>query len=135
MRINQASNQADPTNASTIYFVIFFSEPVTDFTADDITLSGSAGATTALISGDDGIRFGVDVTGMTQDGTVIASIPAAVAIDDEGNPNSASTSEDNVVQYLNQPVTVTINADCPFPPLLVLASAVLLVAIEGRQDN
>jgi uncharacterized protein YxjI len=32
-------------------------------------------------------------------------------------------------------MTVTINADCPFPPLLVLASAVLLVAIEGRQKS
>ncbi len=32
-------------------------------------------------------------------------------------------------------MTVTINADCPFPPLLVLASAILLVAIEGRQNN
>ena len=32
-------------------------------------------------------------------------------------------------------MTITINADCPFPPLLVLASAVLLVAIEGRQKN
>jgi len=30
-------------------------------------------------------------------------------------------------------MTVSVNADCPFSPLLVLAAAVLLVAIEGRQ--
>jgi hypothetical protein len=32
-------------------------------------------------------------------------------------------------------MTVSVNADCPFHPLLVLASAVLLVAIEGRQQG
>ncbi|MDP6467624.1 MAG: hypothetical protein QF918_07790 [Pirellulaceae bacterium] len=32
-------------------------------------------------------------------------------------------------------MTITVNADCPFHPLLVLAAAVLLVAIEGRQNN
>lgn len=32
-------------------------------------------------------------------------------------------------------LTVSVNADCPFHPLLVLASAVLLVAIEGRQQG
>ncbi len=32
-------------------------------------------------------------------------------------------------------MTVSINADCPFHPLLVLAAAVLLVAIEGRQKG
>ena len=32
-------------------------------------------------------------------------------------------------------MTISVNADCPFHPLLVLASAVLLVAIEGRQKN
>ncbi len=32
-------------------------------------------------------------------------------------------------------MTVSINADCPFPPLLVLAAAVLMVAIEGRQKS
>ena len=32
-------------------------------------------------------------------------------------------------------MTVSVQADCPFHPLLVLASAVLLVAIEGRQKG
>ena len=32
-------------------------------------------------------------------------------------------------------MTVSVNADCPFHPLLVLASAVLMVAIEGRQKG
>ncbi len=32
-------------------------------------------------------------------------------------------------------MTVSVNADCPFHPLLVLAGAILLVAIEGRQQG
>ena len=32
-------------------------------------------------------------------------------------------------------MTVAVKENCPFHPLLVLASAVLLVAIEGRQQN
>jgi len=32
-------------------------------------------------------------------------------------------------------LTVAVNADCPFHPLLVLAAAILLVAIEGRQNG
>lgn len=32
-------------------------------------------------------------------------------------------------------MTVSVNADCPFHPLLVLAAGVLLVAIEGRQQG
>ncbi len=32
-------------------------------------------------------------------------------------------------------MTVSVNSDCPFHPLLVLASAILLVAIEGRQQG
>jgi len=32
-------------------------------------------------------------------------------------------------------LTVSVNADCPFHPLLVLAAGILLVAIEGRQKG
>ena len=40
--VNQAAAQADPTNASPINFTVVFSEPVTDFAAGDVTLSGTA---------------------------------------------------------------------------------------------
>ena len=44
--INQAAGQADPTNASPINFTVMFSETVTGFATGDVTLSGTAGATT-----------------------------------------------------------------------------------------
>src|SRR2546422_2578819 len=50
--INQAGSQADPTNSSPINFTVVFSEPVGDFATGDVTLGGTAGATTAVVTGD-----------------------------------------------------------------------------------
>ena len=94
--INQAAGQADPTSASPILFTVTFSEPVTGFATGDVRLSGTAGATTAIVSGS-GATYTVTVSGMTTSGTVIASINAGVAVDVGTNPNLASTSTDNTV--------------------------------------
>jgi hypothetical protein len=106
--INQASGQADPTNTSPINFTVVFSEPVSDFTSSDVTLSGTAGSTTA--DGDwRGTTYNVAVSGMTTDGTVIASIAAGSAHDTRANANTTSTSTDNTVAYDGTAPTVTIN--------------------------
>ena len=111
--IDQALGQADPTSGPAIDFTVVFSEPVSGFTNSDVTLSGTAGATTAAVSGS-GASYTVSVSGMTVSGTVIASIPAGAAADAALNPNTASTSTDNQVQW-NKPIgdvtppTVTIN--------------------------
>ncbi len=97
--INQASGQADPTSASPTNFAVVFSKPVSDFAAEDVTLSGTAGADTANVSGS-GTTYNVAVSGMTKSGTVIASIAAGVAHDSKGNANKASTSTDNTVTYI-----------------------------------
>src|SRR5262245_59568268 len=47
--INKAG--ADPTTTSPIVFNVVFSESVPDFAAGDVTLSGSANPTTAVVSG------------------------------------------------------------------------------------
>jgi hypothetical protein len=96
--INQADNQGDPTNATNILFTVVFSRPVNDFDASDVTLNGTAGATTVEVTGG-GDSYTVAVSGMTQDGTVLATLAADVAVDDEGVPNLASTSSDNEVFY------------------------------------
>lgn len=96
--INQAAAQADPTNASAIQFAVHFSEPVTLFDATDVTLSGSAAATTAAVSGS-GTDYTVSVSGMTGSGSVVASIGAGAATDGAGNVSTAATSTDNVVTY------------------------------------
>ena len=106
--IDQASGQADPANGSPINFTVVFSEPVSDFTAGDVTLGGTAGATTAIVTGS-GTTYNVAVSGMTGDGTVIATIAAGKAHDAAGNANSAATSIDNAVGYDATPPMVTIN--------------------------
>ena len=106
--INQASGQADPTNASPINFTVVFNETVTDFATGDVALSGTAGATTATVTGS-GMTYNVAVSGMTGDGTVIATVAAGVAHDAAGNGNKASTSTDNTVTYDITPPKVTIN--------------------------
>jgi hypothetical protein len=95
--INQAVGQADPTFTSPINFTVVFSSSVTDFATGDVGLSGTAGATTANVA----------VSGMTTNGTVIATVPADIATAG-GLPNVASTSTDNTVTWSPGP-SVTIN--------------------------
>ncbi len=108
--INQAAGQVDPATsaAAPVVFDVVFNEVVTDFADADVTLSGTAGATTAVVAGA-GTTYTVSVTGMTTNGTVIASLNAGVASDAYGNTSSASTSADNTVTIADPVPTVTIN--------------------------
>jgi hypothetical protein len=115
--IDQASGQADPTGASPIHFTVVFSEPVSGFATGDVTLSGTAGATTAVVTEtapSDGTTYDVAVSGMTTDGTVIASVPAGAATDAAGNGNLASTTNDNTVTYVFNvaPTASVTNGQC-----------------------
>ncbi len=106
MAINQAASQADPANISPINFTVVFSELVSDFVTGDVTLGGTAGATTAIVTGN-GTTYNVAVSGMTSDGTVIATLAAGVAHDAAGNASLASTSTDNTVTFLTPTHTWT----------------------------
>jgi uncharacterized protein YdeI (BOF family) len=104
--INQAAAQLDPTHGATINFTVVFSEAVTGFATGDVTLGGTAGATSAVVSGS-GANYTVAVSGMTATGTVIATIPAGVATSvATGLGNAASTSTDNTVTYVAGGVSV-----------------------------
>ena len=77
--INQASTQGDPTNTLPIRFSVVFSEPVSGFSGDDVTMTGTAtGTPTASVTGS-GPNYEVAVSGLTGGGTVIASIAAGKA--------------------------------------------------------
>jgi hypothetical protein len=94
--IDQAVGQADPTNAGTINFTVVFSEPVTDFTAADVSLAGStAGVGTLVVTGGPlSYNLMVNATG---NGTISATVAASAAQDAAGNFSAASTSSDNTV--------------------------------------
>ncbi len=81
---------AGSSSGTPVSFTVTFSESVTAFTAADVVLGGTAGATTANISGS-GSSYTVDVTGMTADGTITMDIPADSAFDAVGNGNTAAT--------------------------------------------
>ena len=108
--INQGATQVDPTSASTVVFDVLFSEPVLGFTSADITIGGTALATTALISGA-GPAYTVTVSGMTVSGTVTASIAASTVTDGAGNPNEASTSTDNTVTFALDVMAPTVTVE------------------------
>ncbi|MBK7305978.1 MAG: hypothetical protein IPI88_02400 [Chitinophagaceae bacterium] len=108
--INQAAAQVDPTSTSPINFTVVFDQPVTGFATGDVTLSGTAGATTGTVTGS-GTTYNVAVTGMGTSGTVIATIAAGVCQNASAQTNNASTSTDNTVTYnlVVAAPTVTIN--------------------------
>jgi hypothetical protein len=121
--VDQASGQADPTSASPIRFTAAFSEPVAALTTSDITLAGATGGTVSTVTdGGDHQTITIEVTGMTTAGTVTASISAGATTDTAGNPNTASTSTDDVVTY-EPPVVAP-------PPTLQIAPRVDV--LEGR---
>jgi hypothetical protein len=108
--IDQAAGQGDPMNAPAVTFTVAFSEPVTGFTASDVSFAGSTvgGLLSASVSGV-GANYTVTVTGMTGTGTVVAGIPAGAAADAAGNVSGASTSADNTVNFDGVAPTVTLN--------------------------
>ncbi len=66
--IDQASGQADPAGVAPINFTVLFNEAVTGFgdSAADVTISGTAGGTTATVTGS-GTTYNVAISGMTAD--------------------------------------------------------------------
>jgi hypothetical protein len=102
--VNQMSDQNDPSNSATVRFEALFSESIMGFAAEDVLLSGTAGATTVSvveIAPADGnppqSTYRIDVSGMTVDGTIIASISENVVSDIAGNLNEESTSADSTI--------------------------------------
>lgn len=106
--INQSATQPDPTSVSPINFTVVFDQVVTGFATGDVTLSGTAGATTGIVTGS-GTTYNVEVSGMTASGSVIATIAAGVSQNACTQPNNASTSTDNTVIITCVPPVVNVS--------------------------
>ncbi|MFZ1808551.1 MAG: Ig-like domain-containing protein, partial [Cyclobacteriaceae bacterium] len=107
---------SNPTNANPV-FQVLFNEPinVSSFIPADVSLSGTAGATTAVIAEiapNDGTTFTITASGMTGAGTVIADIAAGVIEDLAANTNSVSNAGTSIT-YDNVAPTVVLNDDHP----------------------
>ena len=113
--INQRSAQTDPVNTLPIVFDVVFSAPVTGFENGDVDFSAGVGVTAYTVTDTgDSMNFTVEVTGVSADGTIIASVPAAVAADACSTAdNNISTSTDNAVYYDQTSPSVAITSVDP----------------------
>ncbi|HUR55446.1 MAG TPA: FG-GAP-like repeat-containing protein, partial [Gemmataceae bacterium] len=86
-----------------IRFTVTFSEPVTGFTAADLSLAQSTvgGTLTAAVSGS-GTTYSVTVDGMTTPGDVTLSFAAGAAADAGGNAPPAPAGGDPTVTYAGE---------------------------------
>ena len=106
-------NAAKLRDGTTLQYEVIFDEFISGFEIGDITVTGTAGVTTASnfsggVNGT-GRFFRFDVVKGSLDGTVIVSIAADVVEDATGNSNTAST-----------PYTLTIDTT---PPIITLTGA------------
>ncbi|HMT08912.1 MAG TPA: hypothetical protein PKA82_12980, partial [Pyrinomonadaceae bacterium] len=112
--------QADPTSASPVNFAIVITDAsaISGFTAADVTIATGPGtafggfAVPNVVLTGGPTTFNAAVSGMNQTGLVTATIAGGTFTDGAGNPNAASTSTDNNVQFnlVNTNVTVTPTA-------------------------
>ena len=116
--IDQAGEQADPTNSSLVVFTAVFDEPINigTFINTDVAVGGTATTgevTVREIAPNDGMTFSVSAV-VTADGTVTASVPAGCVEDPAGNVSAASTSTDNLVTVdTDQPSVISILRETP----------------------
>lgn len=82
--ISLADGQGASTPQNSVRFEITFDEDVVGFDASDVAVSGSAGATSATVTGS-GSSFVVTVSGVPGRGTVVVDLPAGVVTDAVGN--------------------------------------------------
>jgi subtilisin-like proprotein convertase family protein len=88
--------QQNPVAVGPVVFDVVFSEPVTGFTNVDLSGSTVGGPLSAVVTGS-GTTYTVTVTGMTGTGTVVVAVPAGAAVDQAGNPNTASAGSASVL--------------------------------------
>ncbi len=103
--LEQAPSQADPARHQPIRFLVTFQLPVTGFDGDDLVFGGTAAAgATASVTSIDASHYVVEVSGLTRNGTVSASVRGGAAEANQfcNNLTAASTSVDNVVRFVGK---------------------------------
>jgi hypothetical protein len=92
--VSPAAGQPLVTTAGTVDFTAVFSEPESEFSGASLSLGGTAGATTVVVTPPAGpaTTYDITVSGMTQTGTVTVTIPQGAVFGANGQPNAAATS-------------------------------------------
>lgn len=104
--INQSASQQDPSLAPVINFTAIFSEGVYGLSPNNISISGTANATTASINEIapfDGTTYNIAICGMQTEGTVVVQLNENIAFTNSYDlGNFAASSTDNEVYFLAQ---------------------------------
>jgi hypothetical protein len=105
--IQRLQGQPDPAWSFPVRFRVVFSEPITGFGPEDVSLAGSTVNTqnaSIEITGDGNIRT-VSVSNVTRGGLLHVTVPAGGVHDAFGNPNLPSTGNENtvVLSYVADP--------------------------------
>ena len=114
----------------TLHYEVAFGEFVSGFTANSITVGGSAGGSVTSVSGDPDVRadfyeFDVEVT---NDGSVIVSIAAGAVQDIAGIGNIASSAHTLTIDAIHapsisiSPATVTVMAGTAITPISITST-------------
>ena len=102
------ANKTSPTNASSIIYTFTFSEDVTGFTADDVTVTNGTGG---AFSGSGKVyTLVVNNSGST---TQSVSVSAGVCIDAAGNGNTASNTLTITIDRTVPTVEITADKESP----------------------
>ncbi len=110
----------DTVNATTLRYEVAFSELISGFEIDDITVTGTAAVAASGLTGGangTGLFFRFEVLKGNLDGTVIVSIAENIAEDAAGNGNTASGD-----------YTLTIDTT---PPVITLTGEAALTLVRG----
>lgn len=119
--VSLSTTAPDPTNTAPIPVTVTFTESVTGFTIDDVTVgNGTSGNFQTLQAG---VRFSLYVVPGGA-GTVTVDIAAGVASDSSGNGNSAAVRLSRLYDPIAPFVVLTTNASEPTRtvPIMVTAS-------------
>ena len=94
-----AAGQTNPSGAAPIHFAATFSEPISGFSAEDVSVSSTASGTLSVSVTGSGEVYDVAVSGMTSSGTVTVRLAEGVVSDDSGNFNAQSAASGSSVLY------------------------------------
>ncbi|MCD6050127.1 MAG: putative glycoside hydrolase family protein, partial [Verrucomicrobia bacterium] len=104
--ISLALGQQHFTTTPVAAFNVFFSQPVTNFTADDIVIGGTAGASHVTVterSPFNGTTYLVLVSTFSSAGTITVHVPAGAATGTNGLSSAAASVIGNSVQFSYPP--------------------------------
>ena len=129
----------------TLHYEVAFGEFVSGFTANSITVGGSAGGSVTSVSGDPAVRadfYEFDVEA-TNDGSVIVSIAAGAVQDIAGTGNIASSAHTLTIDAIDapsisiSPATVTVMAGTAIADITITSTgdAVASYSIDPAIGN